>query len=196
MVYCNEACDRYANALWMFWLFIQFPMLISINIYITGRLSLSHASLTLYLPLYRNLHMCSRLIWTTFRIFNERTNNDSIQCQLKLKIGTHMHALLYIVYYKMNRVENGIGETIFWTHFENKKPKFIPVSSSVMWSYNRNGLNELQIKKNTNQSWHMVLWKKLVLYLRNEKRSINESKIETDFMNGKKTVRFYWHMCA
>lgn len=32
-------------ALWMFWLFIQFPMLISINIYICERLSLSHASL-------------------------------------------------------------------------------------------------------------------------------------------------------
>lgn len=49
--------------LWMFWLFIQFPMLISINIYISDRLSLSHASLNYG----THLHMCSRLISTTFR---------------------------------------------------------------------------------------------------------------------------------
>lgn len=212
MVYCNEAYDRYANALWMFWLFIQFPMLISINIYITGRLSLSHASLTPCLPPYTNLHMCSRLISTTFRIFNGRTNNDSIQCQLKLQIGTHQHTCTYIHtrihtcikhrIHKMKLVESMVRQIQkkIWTHFFpffKKNLDFISVSSSVMWSYNRNRFNELQIKKRIS----CVIWcawkkndgsfeKRKGSTMREKKEIIDSIIIESDLMNREKPSNY------
>lgn len=174
-----------------------------------------------YLPPYTNLHMCSRLISTTFRIFNERTNNDSMQCQLKLKIGArthiHMHPQIHtcIIHrtHQMKLVEKMVREIqTFSGHIFFQKKKnldSISVSSSVMWSYNRNRFNELQIKKTESIVAYGVMKRKNYWYIwEKRERERIRSKVKGNkrnnrfhhhrkwFYEQRKTVKLYWHMCA
>lgn len=104
----------------------------------------------------------------------------------------------------MKLAENMVRDerTFFWTHFcsAEKNLDFIFVSSSVMWSYNRNRFNELQIKKERINCgiWcygekkidGLFGWQRQSSKMKGKKGIIDFIIIESDFMNREKPSNY------
>lgn len=104
----------------------------------------------------------------------------------------------------MKLAENMVRDEriFFWTHFcsAEKNLDFIFVSSSVMWSYNRNRFNELQIKKERINCgiWcygekkidGLFGWQRQSSKMKGKKGIIDFIIIESDFMNREKPSNY------